>query len=51
MRVIFEFECDNEEMFDELYCELSNFDGYVASYKKKDRFINNKKLKRRYKNG
>ena len=34
MRIIVEFEVENEEEYNELWSELSNFDGYVTCHKK-----------------
>lgn len=45
MRIIVEFEVENREEYDELYSEISNFDGYVCSYikKKKRKKVNGNK--------
>lgn len=32
MRVIVEFELKDREEYNELYSEISNFDGYIKSY-------------------
>ena len=44
MRVIAEFELKDREEYDELYSEISNFDGYVRSYIKQKVSKNTYKL-------
>ena len=44
MRVIVEFDLKDREEYEELYSEISNFDGYVKSYIKQKVSKNTHKL-------